>query len=190
MPTCRVCGVEKPLIEFSYRKDSGKYRTDCKVCVKTKVKARYFADLEASREYHRQHYANGRGATPEARAEHYAKNREKIRELDTAKYQRNREKILAGVKRYQSENKAAANARKKAYKEAKRGATPKWLTDHDKLAIEQKYLLAGIHEWVTGMKWHVDHVIPLRGATVSGLHVPDNLQVILAEENLTKSNRF
>lgn len=183
LKTCKACGVEKPHTEFYKHTTSDGLRKECKACTRAKTKENYFADHEAKKEYHRQYAASGKKRPQVV-------TKEKQREYNASKYRRNREKILAGVKKYQSENRAAANARKKAYKETKRGATPKWLVDHDKLVIEQKYLLAGIHEWVTGMKWHVDHVIPLRGAKVSGLHVPDNLQVILAEENLTKSNRF
>jgi 5-methylcytosine-specific restriction endonuclease McrA len=42
----------------------------------------------------------------------------------------------------------------------------------------------------TGINWHVDHIIPIRGETVSGLHIWSNLQVIPEIENLRKSNAF
>ena len=183
MPICKTCTADKPETAFYARKETGKLKAECKDCVKARTKNRYWADPEAQKEWHRQHYAAGK-RKPQIITE------EKQREYNARKYQKNREKILAGVKKYQAEHRGATNARKKAYKETKRGATPAWLTDHQKLEIEQKYLLAQIHEWVTGMKWHVDHAIPLRGKTVSGLHVPDNLQVILADENQSKSNRF
>jgi 5-methylcytosine-specific restriction endonuclease McrA len=42
----------------------------------------------------------------------------------------------------------------------------------------------------TGVQWHVDHIIPLQGKNVSGLHVPENLQVIQGSLNIKKGNRF
>lgn len=57
---------------------------------------------------------------------------------------------------------------------------PKWANRDE---IKQFYLLCP-----EGM--HVDHIIPLRGKTVSGLHVVSNLQYLPADENLRKGNSF
>lgn len=65
---------------------------------------------------------------------------------------------------------------------------PKWLTQEDKWLITQFYDVAKLRTKATGVTWEVDHVIPLRGRSVSGLHVPANLQVILKSENRAKRN--
>jgi hypothetical protein len=73
---------------------------------------------------------------------------------------------------------------------AKLNRTPKWLTDEDLRLMEEVYFLARLRAEKTDMSWHVDHIIPLRGKLVSGLHVLSNLQVITATENLSKSNKY
>jgi hypothetical protein len=67
--------------------------------------------------------------------------------------------------------------------------TPTWLTENDYWMIEQTYELSALRTKLFGFAWHVDHIIPLQGKYVSGLHVPTNLQVIPATENLRKANK-
>jgi hypothetical protein len=73
---------------------------------------------------------------------------------------------------------------------AKLKRTPKWLSKDEKWMIGEIYHLADVRTKATGIAWHVDHIIPLRGEFVSGLHTPYNLQVIPAIDNLRKSNRY
>ena len=68
--------------------------------------------------------------------------------------------------------------------------TPKWLTKDDLWLIKEAYELAGLRTKMFGFKWHVDHIIPLKGKLVSGLHVPTNLQVIEGRLNIMKNNKF
>jgi len=72
---------------------------------------------------------------------------------------------------------------------AKLNRTPEW-ADSD--AILRVYAYAKeVNKYLDGVsKVHVDHIIPLQGEKVSGLHVPENLQVISASDNCRKSNRY
>lgn len=73
---------------------------------------------------------------------------------------------------------------------AKLNRTPKWLSEFDLLAIKCKYSVCAMLNKHGVEKWHVDHIVPLQGQNVSGLHVPWNLQVIPASKNMQKSNRL
>jgi len=71
-----------------------------------------------------------------------------------------------------------------------RDATPPWLSRKQRSEIRQLYQIAMTMTQTTGERYVVDHIIPLQGETVCGLHVPWNLRVITQEENLKKSNRL
>jgi 5-methylcytosine-specific restriction endonuclease McrA len=68
--------------------------------------------------------------------------------------------------------------------------TPNWLTDAHKIQILDFYQEAKVKEKLFGGKYEVDHIVPLKGETVSGLHVPWNLQILTKEENCSKNNKF
>ena len=67
--------------------------------------------------------------------------------------------------------------------------TPAWLTEQDHQAIEVFYAEARRLTLTTGIPHEVDHIVPLLGETVCGLHVPWNLQILTRFENRAKANR-
>lgn len=82
--------------------------------------------------------------------------------------------------------KALTSVRKRRH----RNATPKWLTEEDKLVIRKLYLEAMRLTKLTGVRYVVDHKYPLISDEVCGLHVPNNLQIMTQDENLRKSNKL
>ena len=83
------------------------------------------------------------------------------------------------------EKHAARQAKRRAYKLQ---AAPSWLNGTQKAHILRTYKLAKLMTEATGQDYHVDHIVPLKGKNVCGLHVPWNLQVLRADLNLKKSN--
>jgi hypothetical protein len=87
------------------------------------------------------------------------------------------------------EQRVAANVRARSAlrRAAEIQQTPAWA---DKEEIKAVYLRAVSLSAATGIPHHVDHIYPLRGRLVSGLHVAGNLQVLTATANLAKKNHF
>ena len=75
-------------------------------------------------------------------------------------------------------------------KASKKQRTPPWLTQKHKQIMMTIYKLCINKSKYTGIEHHVDHIVPLSGKTVSGLHVPWNIQVISAKENREKKNYY
>lgn len=119
----------------------------------------------------------------------YRRNAAQAKKAQMDYYRRSPERrakhaILVAARRMKfPDERAAAEAKRRARQES---GTPKW-ADHD--AISMIYRGAKVIR-DSGFDVHVDHVIPLQGRKVSGLHVHNNLQIIAAAKNVSKSNRF
>lgn len=99
-------------------------------------------------------------------------------------------KTLEYKKQWKKQNPAKvsiANAKHKAKRNFRHASWDKELND---FITEEAHHLRGLRDSATNIKWHVDHIIPLNGKKVSGLHVWNNLRVIPAIENLRKNNSF
>lgn len=141
---------------------------------------------------------------------YYQRNREKwftpeaiAKRIEYAR--RNRQAAYARQRKWRNRNTATERARNKAWRESNRPyfaaymrewqakhkqdlprCTPAWA---DRDAILAIYERAKVIERETGIKQHVDHIVPLRHDLVCGLHCEANLRVIPAAENFAKGNR-
>lgn len=163
MKRCTKCGAEKAFSGFhkdATHKDG--HRSFCKECVV---------------EYSKQHYTA---------------NKERIVANVYVWIAENREAHNAKCNRWAKLNGAKKNALTAARYASKKQATPHWIKPGSDEAwmIDEAYTLAKLRQRVVGGKWEVDHIVPLRGKKVSGLHVPWNLQVIRMQDNRRKSCTF
>lgn len=92
------------------------------------------------------------------------------------------------AKAYRARTKPENLARVQKRNAKKLQAIPKWATDFDDFVFVEAADLARRRFIATGFKWHVDHIVPLQGRTVSGFHIHNNFQVIPASENIKKGN--
>ena len=125
-----------------------------------------------------------------ADVEYRKKSKEKRKATTRAWAAKNPEKVKLYAKRVKQAHKGKINFHTAKRRYAKLQRTPHWLTEDDHWMIEEAYSLAALRTKMFGVSWHVDHVIPLQGKNVSGLHVPINLQVIPGVENIRKGNRM
>lgn len=87
------------------------------------------------------------------------------------------------------ERKLARNSRKAALYVG-RAKRAKRIDELTKFITAEAHDLRILRNNLIGIEWHVDHIIPLKGELVSGLHVWNNLRVIPKILNLRKGNKI
>ena len=162
----------------------------CIECVKIQTAAWKESNPEKQKQAMRKWWENNKETHNERVKTWQAANKEKVKEAAKLWITNNPEKVAAKTKRYRDANpeKVTAWAVENVAKRAKR--VPSWLSQDDKWMLKEAYALARLRTQTFGFVWEVDHIIPLRGETVSGLHTPLNVQVIPKTLNRTKRNLY
>lgn len=193
--TCTKCKEEKPLDEFyEDRRKDGRHSPQCKECTKARGKKYRQDNFEIVKAFKKKYSRENsveiaekskqwREDNPDRVKAQYRYNSEKSKKWS----QNNPDKISKRNKRYRQNNPGKTNAHTAKRRAAKLKRTPPWA---DMKAIEAVYEEARALQESTGTPYHVDHIYPLQGETVSGLHVDYNLRAVPAKVNMSKGNRF
>ena len=170
MKVCSKCKIEKEISCFNKSKKAkdGLF-SYCKECRKTTN-------------------AKWQENNPQYNANYYLEQSEKLKQQSKTWYNNNKEYGKQIRRKYSKENRSIKNKLESKRRAAKLNRTPLWA---DLKKVQSYYDVCAFFNEINGYtKYHVDHIIPLQGKLVSGLHVENNLQVILAEENISKSNKY
>ena len=178
--TCTKCSIEKPLEDFDTFNDKSRpkgkrVRGHCKDCRRAMVKVYDSKNKSSKSEYSKAY-----------REANYESLSEKGRD-----YRRdNLDKITAYFKVWAQENPGKVSLHRTKRRQGLRNATPVWLSDTQIDEIGDFYTLAKDCYLVTGEAYEVDHIVPIQGKDICGLHVPWNLQVLPRDLNRKKSNLY
>lgn len=178
------------------------------------------ACAECQKEKSKSYTENNREKEKERKRVSHQKHKAKHLEMTKAWQKRNREKVTATVAKWRERNRDKVNARaaqlrhqnpekqkeadrrwraknpqKAAKKDSRKRAAkleriPVWFGEFDDFVIQEAHALAALRGDETGITWHVDHMLPMRGRSISGLHCADNIQVIPAAMNVRKINKM
>jgi 5-methylcytosine-specific restriction endonuclease McrA len=180
---CSKCEEEKELSkEFFYRnarKRAG-FELTCKVCHRARVNQ--YAD--ANRERVR---VRNRVAGKKWRDANHDHERARLRAYYHSEAGRKNRQEHAEIYRNLPSAKARRADRQSRREALKKVATPIWASSQ---YMKLWYELAKAEAERVGQPVHVDHIVPLQHENVCGLHCEQNMQLLTADENLSKSNRI
>ena len=191
--TNKKCQKIKPISSFhkdSNRKDC--HSLWCKTCVKTHRKLHYLKNKDKTLSQNRKYRESHMDEFKIWSKQYILKTKSQKKEYDIQYNIENRDKIKEKNHKHYKNNISKYNAKTAKRRAAKLQRTVAWA---DLEAIKEVYAdceeinlaarTAGSTE-----RYVVDHEIPLQGELVSGLHVPENLQIITNNDNLSKGNKF
>lgn len=188
-----------------HMENAKKYREDNKDKIKEKRKKDYELNRDKKLSSNKEWVEKNKERSKEYSEEYRKVNSDKIKKSKKEYYLKNRKKLLEEQKVYTEQNKEKIKEYRKSrylkmpeYYVAKSNerralklqATREWDAELTALVVTEASDLVRKREKNTGIKWHVDHIIPLCGKEVCGFHVWNNLMVIPAVENLRKGNKM
>jgi hypothetical protein len=171
-----------------------KYNIEHKDEISKNRKQYYQANKEDIKAQARGYSVENKAKILAAHQRYYQKNIDAITEYKRQWYIENyrsnteyKEQRKIYVQNYALSNRSRLRTKDALHRANKLRATPKWANKELVLNI---YKLAEEQERMTGIKQHVDHIVPLNSKYVCGLHCEANLQILSAQENQVKSNRY
>lgn len=168
------------------RKADRKYCLTCKL-EKDREKCA-LPDMKAKRAaYDRQRWENDRDYMVEKNRSYYAKNADAVNAQKREYRVENLEMLTAANRVWRAANPHVHRHHNSSRKKMTKRATPPWA---DMVSIRAVYAEAERLSIETGVLHHVDHIVPLKGDNVCGLHVHWNLRPLPWRDNLSKKNKF
>jgi hypothetical protein len=193
---CSVCHKQKPLFQFA-SKGHGRQSRRCKSCdavARQSATQGQKAEESARRRlrYEAVLVAAGKPINPRQPRIPAPKEERLARRQENALkwYYKNRDFARQRNREYKRSNGDIIAAARRRDRAQRRSAAKPWRDEFTRLVEAEASRLAKARSLMFGFQWDVDHIAPLAGKEVCGLHIWSNLSVIPAVFNCRKRNKF